>query len=127
MLETIKSFEFTSTMGLLLYWLPMGVCSIGYLVRTWNNYHHDIAKRTAYLQYKARQKDIPLAEQKWGKDDVSYYRPTDTIGALIGRGIMSIVPVCNLLAAVCDVAPSMLKGIFQTIGRIFDQPLVPGE
>lgn len=99
----IAQANVTGWLGLLLYWLPLAVCLIGYVVRTWRNYQKDIT---------ARATD-------------SIYIPTDTIGTLIGRGLVTILPVTNLLAACFDLAPKMLGRFFEWIGRVFDQPLVP--
>jgi len=111
-METIKlfftDFDFTSAMGIILYWMPATICSVGYFLRTLKNYRHDIVSR-----------------EEASRNDNLNYRPTDTIGTLIGRGLVSTIPVCNLFAAVFDVAPSMLGRFFGFIGRVFDQPLVP--
>lgn len=93
----------TGWLGLLLYWLPLAVCLIGYVVRTWRNYQKDI---------KARAAD-------------SIYTPTDTIGTLIGRALVSVVPVANLWASVFDLGPKIFGRFFKWIGNVFDQPLVP--
>lgn len=105
---TLSLFEFTSTMGILLYWVPVAMCSIGYTSRTWRNYRKDV---------KARKK----AEETTN----GYYAPTDTLGSLIGRGLVTIIPGGNILAATFDVAPTMFGRIFSFIGSVFDQPLVP--
>jgi hypothetical protein len=86
-----------------LFWLPLGVCAIGYTVRTWRNFRKD---------RKARESE-------------KHYYPTDTVGTLIGRGIVSVVPVANLCAAAFDLAPEMLSGFIRRMAKIFDQPLVP--
>ena len=86
-----------------LYWLPLAVCVVGYFARTWRNFRKDRHER----------------------DTASYYRPTDTVGTLIGRGIVSVVPIANLLAAAFDLAPEMLGKFIDKIAKVFDQPLVP--
>jgi hypothetical protein len=86
-----------------LYWLPVAICAVGYVIRTWRNYRKD---------RKAR-------------DTEKFYSPTDTVGTLIGRGIVSVVPIANLCAAAFDLAPEMLGRFIERIGRIFNQPLVP--
>lgn len=86
-----------------LYWLPLAICCVGYVIRTWRNYRKD---------RKARDAD-------------KYYSPTDTVGTLIGRGIVSVVPIANLCAAAFDLAPEMLGRFIERIGKIFNQPLVP--
>lgn len=108
MIENLQSwmaaFNFTSWMGFGLYWLPLSICVYGYTTRTWLNYQKDVA---------AREK----AEHD--------YRPTDTIGTLIGRGLAATIPVVNLWAACFDVAPRLFASMFKWFGRVFDQPLVP--
>lgn len=110
-METIRSFftgfEFTSMMGILLYWIPLAICAFGYFLRTLKNYRKDLASRSEAIETDG------------------HYRPTDTVGTLIGRGIAATIPVCNLLCAIFDVAPSLLGRFFGFIGRVFDQPLVP--
>lgn len=97
----IANFDFTGRMGLLLYWLPVLVCAMGYLVRTVKRYRECVAARAA------------------GKHFYS-----DTVGTLIGRVTATFCPVLNLLAATCDLGPKLLSGFFQRIGKMFDQPLV---
>lgn len=104
---TVSAFEITSTMGILAYWVPFAMCSIGYTARTWRNYRKDVNDRQA--------------SEKGDK----YYAPTDTVGTLIGRGLVTVVPVANVLAAVFDVAPTMFSRFFGFIGDVFSQPLVP--
>lgn len=86
-----------------LYWLPLGICCVGYIIRTWRNYRKD----------------------RRARDTEKYYTPTDTVGTLIGRGVVSVVPIANLYVAAFDLAPEMLGRFIERLGRIFDQPLVP--
>src|ERR1041385_6372219 len=86
-----------------LYWLPLAICCVGCIARTWQNFRKD----------------------RQARDSEKYYHPTDTVGTLIGRGIVSVIPVANLCAAAFDLAPEMLSGFIARIAKIFDQPLVP--
>ena len=104
MIDWIHGLQLNSTLGLLLYWLPLAFCGYGYLLRTHRNYQKDKAKR----------------EEPGG-----YYAPTDTLGTLIGRGLVSVVPVANLCAATFDLGPEVFGRAFKLIGEVFDQPLVP--
>lgn len=99
----------TTLLGFFLYWLPLIVCTVGYIARTYKHYQADLVARAAWVENPKEK----------------YYTPTDTVGTLIGRGIVSIIPVANLIAAVFDVAPSLLGNFFKMLGQIFDQPLVP--
>jgi len=99
----IRDFQFNSFLGILLYWVPLSFCWVGYTIRTAQNYMKDKSER----------------------EKEKYYSPTDTIGTLIGRGIASIVPVVNLWAALFDVAPHIFRKAFQWVETVFNQPLVP--
>jgi hypothetical protein len=97
-------FTFTNWMGILLYWVPFSLCVFGYTVRTHLNVQKDLAARAA-------------------KPD-NYY-PTDTVGTLIGRGVVTVIPVANLWAALFDVAPKLFCRLFNWFDKAFNQPLVP--
>lgn len=104
MLDYIMNFEWNGWIGIGLYWVPLAFCVFGYTMRTAQNYMKD-----------------KEAREKKGE----YYHPTDTVGTLIGRAIVSVVPVANLWAAMFDVAPKVFSRLLDAIERIFSQPLVP--
>jgi hypothetical protein len=104
MIDYALNFQFNSTLGLLLYWLPLTFCAFGYLLRTHRNYCKD-----------------KLARETPG----AYYSPTDRLGTLIGRGMVSVIPIGNLLAAVFDLAPEVFARLFERLEKLFDIPLVP--
>lgn len=108
MLEWILDFQFNSVLGIALYWAPLMLCVIGYTARTAHNYRSDV-----------------IARQHKQEGATSYYSPTDRVGDLIGRAIVTVLPVANLWAAAFDVAPQMFSRLFSAINRIFSQPLVP--
>lgn len=87
-----------------LYWLPVAFCAFGYVLRTARNFRKDRAKRV-----------------KIG----AYYSPTDTVGTLIGRGLLTVIPLANVCAAVFDLAPEVFGKFFEWLGKVFNQPLVP--
>ena len=103
MIDWILDFRFNTPLAVLLYWLPLAICVVGYTLRTARDYRKDSADR----------------------DSEKYYFPTLTLGTIIGRAIVSLIPVANLWAASFDVGYDMLRGFFSWIGRLFDQPLVP--
>jgi hypothetical protein len=98
----------TSTMGICLYWIPLSFCAFGYTVRTSVNLKKDLESRR---EIESSGKGV--------------YYPTDTIGTLIGRALVSICPVANIWTALFDVAPKVFTNLFKWIGNVFDQPLVP--
>lgn len=102
-IDYVREFEWNSTLGILLFWVPLAFCLVGYTLRTAKNYRKDVAKR--------------LSD--------GFYHPTDTIGTLIGRALVSVIPVANIWAAMFDLAPEVFSGLFKWLGKVFDQPLVP--
>lgn len=104
MIDYIMNFEWNSWIGILLYWVPLGFCAFGYTLRTAQNYMKDKADRDA---------------------ESGIYIPTDTLGTLIGRAVVTAIPVANLWAAMFDLAPQIFSRLFKILGEIFDQPLVP--
>lgn len=100
--------------GLLLYWLPLLLCVAGYTHRTFINYQKDIKKRAEVENILEENKEIH-----------AYYSPTDTVGTIIGRILVCIVPCVNLWAAVFDIGPKFFSDFFCWIGKVFDIPLVP--
>jgi hypothetical protein len=86
------------------YWVPFIFCSFGYIVRTCRNYKND------------RQERLLRGNS---------YSPTDTIGTLIGRGLITIIPLANVCAALFDLSPEIFGKFFKWLSRVFNQPLVP--
>ncbi len=118
----ITEWKWNGFMSLLLYWLPLSFCVVGYTLRTARNYIRDKRRLAEYLSSRgnkvAKSKEIIYPRQE--------YYPTDTIGTLIGRSIVSIVPIGNLWAALFDLAPEVFRKFFKWLGKVFDFPLVPG-
>lgn len=118
MIENLQTwamnFDFTSWMGFGLYWLPASVCAYGYTIRSWVNYQRDIKER-----------DEAEIDAQSPNHRVKFYHPTETVGTLIGRGVVTVLPVANLWAASFDVAPRLFSSMFKWVGKVFDQPLVP--
>lgn len=98
MFEYIKSFEFTSTLALLVYWIPLFICAGVYFFRTISLYKTDLKK-----------------------SDEMYYNPTLTIGLIVWFIVLTLTPCVNLLALVFDCAGS----VFIWLGKVLDIPLVP--
>lgn len=98
MFDYIKSFEFTSTMALMVYWIPLVICALVYFFRT-------------ILIYKS---DLKKCKEK-------YYEPKLTIGLIVWFFVLTVTPCVNLLALVFDCASS----VFKWLGRVLDVPLVP--
>lgn len=102
----IFSFRF---LALLLFWLPAAICVVGYTARTWRNIRKDVADRAARVSGQG-----------------NYYVPTDTIGTLVGRALVSFIPLANLWATFFDVGSEIFEKFMKWIGQFLDIPLVPG-
>lgn len=119
-----------------LYWLPLSICVVGYTLRTAENYQKDLNERDKYKVLMNKRKELESdpeeldrfvrsGEARDSDKYTSYYSPTDKIGTLIGRALVSIVPVANLWAGMFDVAPRLFRRLIERIEKIFDSPLVP--
>lgn len=117
LVNKVLSLPLNSELGILLYWVPASLCAFGYTVRTFANYQRDVSKRA----------EVALISEDPSSRESRYYSPTDTIGALVGRAIVTIIPVANLWAATFDVAPSLFGRFFSYLGRVLNQPLVPSN
>lgn len=100
MINSITDFSI-----ILVYWVPLLLCLIGYTIRTWVNYRKDVI---------ARELD-------------QYYVPTDKIGTLIGRVLVTITPAVNLFVLFFDLAPRFFGNFFVWIERVFNTPVVPSR
>jgi hypothetical protein len=104
MISYIKEFEWNSLLGILLYWVPLAFCAVFYTVRSAQNYMRD-----------------KEAREKPG----GYYVPSETVGALISRALVSVIPIANIWAAMFDLAPHVFGRLFRWLAATFSQPLVP--
>ena len=104
MLDYISNFQITSMMGILLYFVPLTLCAVGYTYRIWLTYRRDIMRRN---------------------DDPKNYYPLLHIGDIVGWAFVTICPIANLWCACFDVFPKLFGDFFRRITIIFDQPLVP--
>ncbi|KAA0888707.1 hypothetical protein [Oryzomonas rubra] len=107
MIYYITNFKFNSFIGILLFWVPLAFCAVGYTIRTAKDYMEDKTDRAK------------------AESEGTSYSPTVTVGTLIGRGIVSVVPIANIWAALFDVAPELFSKTFLVIGKLFNIPLVP--
>lgn len=107
MIDSILGFEFNSTLGVILYWIPLSFCVYGYSVRSFVNYQADV---------------IGIRKKELGEH--SHYAQQETIGSLIGRGLVTFIPVVNIWGAIFDLAPETFGRFINLMSRVFNQPLV---
>jgi hypothetical protein len=106
MIDWVLKFEWNGLLGICLYWAPLAFCAVFYTARTAGGYMEDKRNR---------------AKASSG----SYYHPRETVGRILGRALVTVLPVANLWAALFDLSPKVFARIFDALARIFDQPLVP--
>jgi hypothetical protein len=99
-LSYLMSFEFTSAIALLVYWTPLAICAVVYVIRGFEAYRADLKCRG-------------------GK----YYTPSLTVGSIIWHAVLAITPCVNLFALVFDC----LASVFRAIGKFLSVPLVPAR
>ena len=103
--------EWNGLLALFLFWLPLLLCLYGYIVRSAREFSNDRAGRAT--------SELPASQSN------GYYTPSITIGTLVGRFLVTVVPIVNLLAAIFDVAPEVFGDFFRWMGKALDIPLVP--
>lgn len=99
---------FNSLFGFLLYWVPVGICAAGFTIRTLSNCAKEVKIREEYEKHKR-----------------DYYEPEETIGRIIGRVIVTFIPIANLGMAVFDFGWGFINGLIKFLSQVFNQPLVP--
>ncbi len=101
-MNLLSSSIWTHWLVILLYWLPLILCSYYYTLVTVREYNAELVRSTE-----------------------PYYYPTMTIGTLIGRLLLTVVPITNLFAAVADVVPAVFGNFSTLVRSVLNTPLVP--
>lgn len=94
--------------ALLLYWVPIVLCAIGYSVSVVRQYKQDRSGR-------AHADENP----KWN------YYPTLKLGDIFGYAFLTVCPLVNLLMVIFDVGAPMIREFFERLRSVLDIPLVP--
>ncbi len=103
-LNFIFPFQWTSWPGILLYWIPLVICLIGYSIKTIKQY---------------------LKDKKVRETPGTYYIPSLTIGTVLARILATVLPTINLIAAIFDIVPKLSSQLFLLVDDLFCYPLVP--
>lgn len=86
---------------ILLYWIPVLICLVGYLFEFVRDYKADVIASTE-----------------------TRYDPKLTVGSLLGRLVVSIIPLCNLGLAIFKHAGKIIKNVIQAFADWLDIPFV---
>jgi hypothetical protein len=111
MIETIVGYAQDPIWFVGGYAAPTMLCAFGYIRRSYNDIQRD-------------KRDLAKSLDQETKGGSSYYQPTITVGTLIGRAIVTMIPAVNFLVAVFDHGPELFGSFFRTIGKMFDRPLI---
>lgn len=107
-LRELSEWWMTGLAGIVLYWLPAGICAVYSVRLTIGDYRRDLQRRSRYLAGEGHS-----------------YRPVLTVGVILLRAVVPLIPVANLMQAVFRAMPSLLYRAFSMVGRLLNAPLVP--
>ena len=65
------------------------------------------------------------SEEKIKNGERGFYLPTITVGTFVGRTLVAITPIVNLLYTVFDVAPEVFGSVIRWCERVLNVPVVP--
>jgi len=105
MLETIWNFligfQFSSPVALWLYWIPLAICLVGYIWDFVKDYQRDL-----------------------GEYQKSYYDAHLTLGSILGRLLVSFIPLINIGIVMFYHGWMLVKRIFDSLSLLLNQPIV---
>lgn len=93
----------TNWLGIVLYWVPAGLCIVGYIYSTVVDYLADLDDRST----------------------ASHYKPDLTVGRILARILLSVIPGVNIALAVFQMLPRVVSTVCDWLGETFNTPLVP--
>lgn len=99
-LNFITSFDWHSSTAIIFYWVPVVLCVVGFLFDFREMYKIDLNN------YQAE-----------------YYIPKLTVGAIVGRMVLSFVPICNFIASIRH-AFTLITDIIATFSEWLNIPLI---
>jgi len=107
-MENLGEWWLTGLMGIILYWMPLVVCSIVYAVKGANIYS------------KLRKDRVGLGKF------ASFFHPDElTVGHVIAFTFISVCPGVNLIAFFVETGWKVLRFIVKKCEWIFTLSLVP--
>lgn len=103
LINFITSFDWHSRTALFFYWIPVVLCVVGFLFDFREMYKSDLDN------YQS-----------------NYYVPKLTVGAIVGRMVLSFVPICNFIASIRH-AFCLIHNILSTFAEWLDIPIIKGK
>ena len=90
---------------MLFYIVPLILCLIGYAYKTYLEYKRDLAR----------------------EEDISFYVTKLTVGCIVIRVVVSVLPIINITALVFDLYQPKIENMWNGLVRLMDKPLVKGN
>lgn len=97
----VSDTSLNGTLAICLYWIPLLVCLVGYIFDFIRDYKADAEK---YQE--------------------PYYNPKLTVGSILGRLIITILPVCNLAVAIFKHLGKIIRKIIEVCADFLDIPII---
>jgi hypothetical protein len=106
-LESLCKWWLTGIMGVLLYFIPLAVCSVVYAVKGIKIY-------------------FKLRDDRAGKNKNTWFHPDElTIGHIVGFTIISTCPGINLIAFLKETCWDIVPFIWHSCAKVLSVSLVP--
>lgn len=102
------SFDFTSMMGVWLYWVPMLICLVGEAFAIITLGHMDVKRRIE-------------GEYTYSTS----YRPQLTVGRIIWLMLLTFTPVVNIGRALFLHASGILEKVYNFLDKFLNIPIFP--
>lgn len=95
----------------LVYFLPIIICTLGYILISVEDYHIDVKNRDEFLN----------------SDSKNYYSytPKLTVGLIVGRLIVGFLPLINILVTIFKFLPRSARDVINACDQWLNIPLVP--
>lgn len=116
----------------IFYVIPFSISIIYTVLITFKNYQKDLYNRAFWELYLKERNEVSKGnlsdiefKSKYPSSILLYeYSPTDTIGEVLKRLIMSISPGFNLFLSVHYAIPFLFENVFKWFSELMEIPLV---
>lgn len=115
----ISNFYNSIYFEIILYWIPVMICLLGYTYKTYQNYLLAIKRRDL-----SNGEFLTLLGEKIKVSNINYYK-TDTYGMIVLRIVFSFTPGLNIVVIFFDHIPKILGKYFNAFIDFLDSPIVP--
>jgi hypothetical protein len=107
----------------ILYIVPLIAVGVGSFFRIGKELRTDVLQREKAEAAEAAGQQP--GQESWRYNESIEYKPSVTIGRIIGRIILTLCPLANLIAAIIDYGPMLAHDVAEFLDKTFNIPLVP--